>query len=59
MSLDTNKLNETEIIYPSELDSTGKKLYNDFSEKNFLENKYSSINKSNILLNALKDFTVR
>ena len=59
MSLDTNKLNETEIIYPSELDSTGKKLYNDFSDKNFLENKYYSLNKSNILLNALKDFTVR
>jgi hypothetical protein len=56
MSLDTNKLNETEIIYPSDLDSAEKKFFNVFSEKSFLENKFSSLNKSNVLLDALKDF---
>lgn len=59
MSLDTNKLNETEIICPSDLDSAEKKFFNVFSEKSFLENKFSSLNKSNVLLDALKDFSVR
>ena len=59
MSIDTNRLNETEIIYPSELSSDDKNIYNDSADKNINDNKYSSVNKSNILLNVLKDFSVR
>ena len=59
MSIDTNRLNETEIIYPSELSSDEKNVYNDSVEKNINDNKYSSVNKSNILLSVLKDFSVR
>ena len=59
MSIDTNKLNETEIICPSELSLDEKYIYNDSGEKSKNDNKYSSSNKSNILLNVLKDFSVR
>ena len=54
-----NKLNETEIICPSELSLDEKFIYNDPMEKSLQESKYSSQNKSNILLNVLKDFSVR
>ena len=59
MSIDTNKLNETEIICPSELSLDEKYIYNDSGENSKNDNKYSSSNKSNILLNVLKDFSVR
>ena len=59
MSIDTNKLNETEIICPSELSSDENNVHNDSIEKSLLETKYSSLNKSNALINALKEFSVR
>ena len=59
MSLDTNRLNETEIIYPSELSLEEKNINNDSNEKSMMDAKYSSLNKSNVLLNALKDFSVK
>ena len=57
--IDLSKLNETEIICPSEISFEEKNLYNDSAEKTLLESRYSSNNKTNILLNVLKDFYVR
>ena len=57
--IDLSKLNETEIICPSEISFEEKNLYNDSAEKTFFESRYSSNNKTNILLNVLKDFSVR
>ena len=54
-----NKLNETEIICPSELSLDEKFIYNDSIEKNLRESKFSNLNQSNILLNVLKEFSVR
>ena len=59
MSIDTNKLNETEIICQSELSFEENNMHNDSIEKSLLEMKYSSLNKSNALINALKEFSVR
>ena len=59
MSINTSKLNETEIICPSDISYDENCLYNDSLEKSIKENRHSSTNKSNILLNALKDFSVR
>ena len=57
MSFD--KLNETEIICPSDFSIDENFIYNDSTEKSLKGSKNSSINKSNILLNALKDFSVK
>ena len=54
-----NKLNETEIICPSELSLDEKNTYNDSILKSLKESQYSLTNKSNILLNSLKDFSNR
>ena len=59
MNLDTNKLNKNEIISQSELSLEEKNINNDSNEKSLMDAKYSSLNKSNILLNALKDFSVK
>jgi len=59
MSIDTNKLNETEIMCPSELSFDDQYMYNDSTDKSLLDNKYSGLTKSNTLINALKDFSVR
>lgn len=59
MSIETSKLNETEIIYPSELSIDEKLTYNESLEKSIKESPYSNTNKSNTLLNVLKDFSVR
>ena len=54
-----NKLNETEIICPSEISLDEKNTYNDSILKNLKESQYLLPNKSNILLNALKEFSNR
>ena len=54
-----NKLNETEIICPSELSLDEKNTYNDSILKSLKESQYSLNKKSNILLNALKEFSNR
>ena len=55
-----NKLNETEIICPSELSLDDKNTYNDSILKSLKESQYLlSNNKSNILLNSLKEFSNR
>lgn len=59
MSVDTNKLNETEIICPSELSFDEQDYYNDSNEKNKNESRYLGSKKSNTLINALKEFSVR
>ena len=59
MSVDTNKLNETEIICPSELSFDEQEYYNDSNEKNNNESRYLGSKKSNTLINALKEFSVR
>ena len=59
MSSDTNKLNETEIICPSEFSLDENYIYNDSNEKSLKESRHAPINKSNILLNVLKDFSVK
>ena len=53
---ETNKLNETEIIYPSEISFDEKIISNN---NNDINNIKSNNNKSDILIKALKDFTVR
>ena len=59
MSSDTNKLNETEIICPSEFSLDENYIYNDSNEKSLKESRHAPINKPNILLNVLKDFSVK
>ena len=54
-----NKLNETEIICPSEISIDEKNTYNDSVLKSLKESQYLLPNKSNILLNALKEFSNR
>ena len=54
-----NKLNETEIICPSELSLDEKNTYNDSILRSLKESQYSLTNKSNILLNSLKEFSNR
>ena len=55
-----NKLNETEIICPSELSLDDKNTYNDSILKSLKESQYLLYNnKSNILLNSLKEFSNR
>ena len=54
-----NKLNETEIICPSEISLDEKNTYNDSILKSLKESQYSLPNKTNILLNSLKEFSNR
>ena len=54
-----NKLNETEIICPSELSLDEKNTYNDSILKSLKESQYLYNNKSNVLLNSLKEFSNR
>ena len=54
-----NKLNETEIICPSELSLDEKNTYNDSILKSLKESQYLLPNKSNLLLNSLKEFSNR
>lgn len=54
-----NKLNETEIICPSELSLDEKNTYNDSMFKSLKESQYIFPNKSNILINSLKEFSNR
>ena len=54
-----NKLNETEIICPSEISLDEKNTYNDSILKSLKESQYSLPNKTNILLNSLKEFSKR
>ena len=54
-----NKLNETEIICPSELSLDEKNTYNDSILKSLKDSQYFLSNKSNILLNSLKEFSNR
>ena len=53
------KLNETEIICPSEISLDEKNTYNDSILKSLKESQYTSPNKTNILLNSLKEFSNR
>ena len=54
-----NKLNETEIICPSEISLDEKNTYNDSILKSLKESQYTLPNKTNILLNSLKEFSNR
>ena len=53
------KLNETEIICPSEISLDEKNTYNDSILKSLKESQYTLPNKTNILLNSLKEFSNR
>ena len=53
------KLNETEIICPSEISLDEKNIYNDSILKSLKESQYHLSDKSNILLNSLKEFSNR
>ena len=54
-----NKLNETEIICPSEISLDEKNTYNDSILRSLKESQYHLTDKSNILLNSLKEFSNR
>ena len=54
-----NKLNETEIICPSEISLDEKNTYNDSILKSLKESQYTLPNKTNVLLNSLKEFSNR
>ena len=54
-----NKLNETEIICPSEISLDEKNTYNDSILKSLKDSQYTLPNKTNVLLNSLKEFSNR
>ena len=54
-----NKLNETEIICPSEISLDEKNTYNDSILKSLKESQYNLPTKTNVLLNSLKEFSNR